>query len=320
MWVGLLFAISACFVWGAIFVIPEFLSDFTGVELVLGRYLMYGTISSALFFRKGFEKARQVPKKAWVMAFIFALISNILYYFGIISGIRFASAPLTVLVIGMAPVVIAIYGNWRVREISFKSMILPGLWMIAGLVLVNVAEVDWSFKEYSLSQYLIGIVGVMVALLAWSWYVVHNARFLKRNPSILSTDWTTAIGVCTFFWVIMMGIAFSLILPKEVDLAKFGHWSNDLLRFLIGITILGAICSWLGCYLWNRASVYLPVSLMGPFLIFESLFGLLYVYFINFRMPSLLEIIGVISMLGGILLSVWLFRRQTNKRLTEKDD
>lgn len=317
MWLGLLFAVSACFVWGAIFIIPEFLSDFTGVEVVLGRYLIYGVISAGIFFRKGFGKAREIPKAAWFKAFAFALLSNIIYYLGIIGGIRFASAPLAVLIIGLAPIVIALYGNWHAREIAFTSMIFPCVWILFGLVMVNVAEVDWTFSTSSLQQYILGFFGVIVALLAWSWYAVHNARFLKRNPHIPSTDWATLIGVCTLFWAVAMGILFAFILEKDVDLSKFTHWSNETFRFLIGVLILGIICSWLGCYLWNRASVYLPVSLMGPFLIFESLFGLLFVYSFDSRLPSLYEVVGVISMLGGILLSVVVFRRQLNRKTTQ---
>jgi len=310
MWLGLFYAISACFVWGMIFVIPEFLPDFTGVEIVLGRYLIYGILSCALFFRKGFSRVHLIPKKAWGMAFAFALLSNILYYLGIVAGVRFVSAPLTVLVIGMAPILIALYGNWHAREIPFVKLIFPCLGMAIGLVLINIAEVDWTFTAYSIQLYVLGVLGVFVGLFGWSWYAVHNARFLKRNPHIPSMEWSSIIGVCTLIWALAMGFLFAFVLHKDVEISKFIHWSSGTFRFLVGVLILGVICSWLGCYLWNRASVYLPVSLMGPFLIFESLFGLLFVYSVDSRFPSLLEVIGVVSMLAGILLSVHIFRRQ----------
>ncbi len=315
MGLGLVFTICACFVWGAIFVVPEYLIDFSGVEVVLGRYLIYGIISCALFFRKGFKKARQIPKRAWVMALVFALFSNILYYLGIIGGIRFASAPLVVLVIGMAPIFIALYGNWHVREISYKSMVFPSAWIVFGLIMINVAEIDWTFTTNSLQQYLLGMFGVLVALIAWSWYAVHNARFLKRHPHIPSTDWSTLIGICTLFWAIGMGVLYGFILKKDLDFTKFTSWSNETARFLVGVILLGVICSWLGCYLWNRASIYLPSSLMGPFLIFESLFGLLFVYTFESRFPSVIEVIGVVSMLGGVLLSIRVFRKQQRRAL-----
>lgn len=310
MWLGLFFAMTACFLWGAIFVVPEFLSDFTGIEIVLGRYFAYGGLSAFLLFRKGLQRVRIMTRQAWVLAFAFAFFANVVYYLGIIAGVRFASGPLTVLIIGMAPILIALYGNWHAREIPFKHLIFPCIWILVGLLLINVAEVDWSFSSYSLKQYFLGLGGVVTAVLAWSWYAVHNARFLKRNPHISSADWTALIGVCTLFCALLMGIFFAFVIEKDVDLSKFAHWSTDLFRFIVGALVLGVVCSWLGCCLWNRASVYLPVSLIGPFLIFESLFGLLFVYGVELRLPSLFEIIGVVSMLGGILLSVYIFHKQ----------
>lgn len=310
MWLGLAFAISACFIWGAIFVIPQFLSDFSPIEVVLGRYFAYGILSCALFFRKGFSKARFIPQAAWITALKFALFANICYYLGIVVGIRFASAPLTVLVTGMVPILIALYGNWHVREISFKKLALPCVCIAFGLMLVNATEIDWSFTENSLQEYLLGLVGVLVALLSWTWFAVHNARFLKLNPTIVSSDWATIVGVCTFFWTLLLGTVFAFFFEGHVEIGKFFHWSDDLARFLIGAGVLGFVCSWMGIACWNRASLYLPVSLMGPFLIFESLFGLLFVYTVDSRLPSLLEILGIVSMMGGIILSVLSFRRQ----------
>ena len=174
MFIGLLFAVGACFVWGLIFVIPQYLSDFSAVEVVLGRYFTYGLLSIILFFRGGFACLRRYNTQTWVYAFLFGLLSNLLYYLGLVAGLRFASPTLTVMVIGMAPILIALYGNWQAREISYRELSIPCLWIGFGLILVNVVEVDWSFQATSLSHYLIGLGGILVALLAWTWYAVHT--------------------------------------------------------------------------------------------------------------------------------------------------
>lgn len=313
MFLGLLFALGACFVWGWIFIIPEFLHDFTGIEVVLGRYLMYGTLSAVLLFRKGFTNLGRYSSRAWSMAFIFALLSNILYYFGIVAGLRFASPPITVLIIGMAPIVIAVYGNWSVREISYRSLVIPFVCIVVGMAFVNATEVDWSFSSYTLQQYLVGLLGILTALLAWSWYAVNNARFLKRNPHIPSSEWATVIGVGTLAWTVVLGVLFSLVLNQEFQVSKFFSWNPSTAQYFMGTFVLGVLCSWLGCFLWNRASSYLPVSLMGPILIFETLFGLLFVFIFQKRFPSVLEFLGVAIMLSGILLSVYIFRKNQFK-------
>lgn len=311
MWIGLLFAISACFVWGLIFVIPDLLSDFSSVEVVLGRYLSYGTLSVFLLFRKGFSVVRSLPLRAWVMALIFGLACNIFYYFGIVTGLRYATPPITVLITGMAPIAITLYGNWHVREISFKALIAPCLWIALGMILVNAKEVNWTFEAGDLQDYLIGLCGVFVALVAWSWYAVHNARFLKKNPQIPSNEWATVIGVGTFIWALILISLFCCGVGTKIEITKFISWSSATARYFIGVGVLGVVCSWLGCFLWNRASTYLPVSLMGPFLIFETLFGLAFVYLYEFRLPTLFEFLGISAMLSGILTTVYVFRKRT---------
>ncbi|MEZ5315716.1 MAG: DMT family transporter [Chlamydiales bacterium] len=314
MWLGLLFAISACFLWGWIFVIPSFLSDFSGLEVVLGRYFVYGLISAILFFKGGLNKARQISKMIWIKALTFAFFSNIIYYLGIIIGLRFASPSLTILIASMSPVAVALYGNWYAREIVFTSMIFPVLCILSGLIIVNIAEIDWTFSSNSLEGYLLGFFAAVISLLAWSWYAVHNARFLKRNPHIDVTEWTSIIGIATLFWACLTTIFFAFIIEKEIDISRFIHFSQETMRFTIAALILGGICSWLPCYLWNRASLYLPVSLMGPFLIFESIFGILLVFSFESHLPSLLEVFGMSTMLGGIILSIIAFRKQLNKK------
>ena len=60
------------------------------------------------------------------------------------------------------------------------------------------------------------------------------------------------------------------------------------MSFLIGCATLGLLCSWVGASLWNKASVFLPVSLAGQLMIFETIFGVLFVYMLNQQMPSLM--------------------------------
>lgn len=203
---GLLYALSACIVWGLIFVIPHYLTDFSAVELTLGRYLCYGLLSAVLLLRKGTWHARRFPMKAWGMALAFALIANVLYYVGVVVGLRYVSAPITVLLLGMCPILVAFYGNWHAREISFRKLIFPTAWIVLGLGLVNFSEIDWTFQLQSFREYFIGLLCVVGAIGGWSWYAVQNARFLKKHSHLPCGDWATVIGVATLFWVVVFGM------------------------------------------------------------------------------------------------------------------
>ena len=310
MFRGLLFAIGACFVWGLIFVMPQYLVDFSPVEVVLGRYLTYGVLSLLLFFRAGTACFKRYTLKTWAIAFFFALLSNLFYYLGLVAGLRFASPTLSVMIVGMAPILIALYGNWQVREIAYRDLAVPCLWIGFGFVLVNAVEIDWSFRATSLAQYAVGLLGIVIALLAWSWYAVHNARFLKRHTHIPGSEWTTVLGVATLAWTFVFGLFFALVSHDLIHPSLLLKLSPAMLRYWGGVTILGVICSWVGCFLWSRASVYLPVSLMGPLLIFETLFGLLFVFAFQKNMPSWIELSGVAAMIIGILMSIFAFRKK----------
>ena len=304
MFRGFIYALGACVVWGLIFVIPHFLTDFSAVELTLGRYLSYGLLSAVLLFRRGTWHARRFPLKAWGWAMMFALVANMFYYLAVVVGLRYVSAPITVLLLGMCPILVAFYGNWHSREISFKKLIFPSAWIVLGLGLVNFTEIDWTFQVQSFKEYFIGLLCVVSAIGGWSWYAVQNARFLKKHSNLPRGEWSTVIGVATLFWVIVFG-AIMVIGPwHELDLPKFAHFTPENMHFLIGTLILGVICSWLGCYLWNEASSFLPLSLMGSLIIFETLFSLTFVFLMQRHLPSVYEYSGIAFMLTGILIAI----------------
>jgi drug/metabolite transporter (DMT)-like permease len=311
MFIGLLCALGACFVWGLIFIIPGFLEEYSPIEMALGRYFTYGCLSLILLFRRGVTSLKTISLRVWGQALIYGLISNVLYYMGIVMGLRYASAPVTVLILGMCPILVALYGNWQVRECQFRALLFPSLCMIFGIVLTNISEIDWSFQKYSFKQYFLGLISAFGALISWGWYAVHNARFLKKNPQIPRSEWSTLIGVSTLIWVLVFGCI--LYQKQLIHFERYNPFIFSLApRFLLGISILGFVCSWIGCTLWNHASSLLPISLMGSLIIFETLFGLMFVYLTEFQFPSTLEWVGITSMLGGIFLSIYSVKKQVH--------
>lgn len=53
--------------------------------------------------------------------------------------------------------------------------------------------------------------------------------------------------------------------------------------------------------MWNKASTLLPVSLAGQLMIFETIFGVIYVFILNWQAPSFLETFGIILLLGAVI-------------------
>jgi drug/metabolite transporter (DMT)-like permease len=73
-----------------------------------------------------------------------------------------------------------------------------------------------------------------------------------------------------------------------------------LISFLIGSLLLGVVVSWGSTLFWNRASTLLPVALTGQLIVFETIFGLLYVFIVEQRWPTGYELLGGLLLLSGV--------------------
>lgn len=298
---GIVYALAACMIWGLIFVVPMFLTGYTPVEVTMGRYVTYGAISLLIFFKFQFR----YPKAIWIKATLYSFVYTVGYYLCVVLALRLSSPAICALLLGLSPITIAFYGNWQEKEISNKRLIIPSLLTLIGLILINIPRL---LSASSLTSYLWGLFFGVLALIGWSWYVVANSRFLKNHPQLRSSDWSTLIGVTCLVWVVLFGLFFSYFFPEQFSYQKCLTFSP---AFVIGSLVLGVICAWLGNYLWNKVSLTLPVSLAGQMTIFETIFGLIFFYIIEKKMPPLLESIGILLFLGAIIYGVRQFSRNS---------
>lgn len=312
MIIGVSLVLAACFIWGLIFVIPQFLIGFSPIEVALGRYFVFGTISLIIMLISGFKKWRHLSLSIWKKAMVYALIVNIVYYLFLVLGLRYSNPSVIALIIGISPISIAFYGNWRNRECDFKQLILPSCLIAIGIVLVNLEAIQMHENMIILHEYVFGLCCGFLSLIAWNWFVVSNAEFLKENPTLPPGDWATLIGVGTLLWVAVIG---SLVwISRSIEpLNQHLELNQELKWFLIGSLTLGFICSWVGSYLWNSASKFLPVSFAGHLTIFETLFGLMFIYLYESRYPTKMELIGIMTLLSGVIMSIYIFKRVSTR-------
>lgn len=299
---GILSALAACFIWGASFVIPIYMEGFSSVEITLGRYLLYG-LTSALLMTNLLRKKRYTLK-TWSQATLLGFLGSLGYYPFIVLSMRYSSPSICALISGITPIAIAFYGNWKKQEVPFSSLVIPSLLIFTGLLLINLPYL--SFEESSI-LHLIGVGFGFIALAAWTWYAVANAHFLKTNTEINSDEWATLIGFTTFLCMIVAIPITGIFFTDALAFDKFTYWSPELGSFLIGCAILGIICSWLANYLWNIASTQLPLMLTSQLLIFETLFGLLFAYIVEWRLPLALESAGTLLLVTAIIYSLRIF-------------
>lgn len=301
MFKGIAFALSACLIWGLIFVIPEFMEGFSPIEIALGRYFFYGIVSLFILLKLRIRGLCSYPADVWMRAFKYSLVITIFYYTCVVLAVQHASPAMCALILGISPITIAFYGNWQQKECSFRSLVLPSVLILAGLIIINAPKLA---ESESRDNYLFGMVCSFLALLAWSWYVVANSRFLKDNPHVATHNWSTLIGVATLCWVIVFAAIVWGFFEEFLELDKHFTYGMELTNFLMGCAVLGLLCSWVGAFLWNTASIHLPVPLAGQLTIFETIFGVIFVYALEKDLPPQQECIGIALLLSAIIYGI----------------
>lgn len=311
---GSLYALAACIIWGLIFVVPLFMEGFTPVEIAIGRYFTYGIFSSAIMLRICLKKRQIYSFSIFLKAIGYSFACSVGYYIFVILSMRYSSPAICTLILGVSPITIAFYGNWKQKECSYQSLIIPSILIVIGLAVINIPSI---MQTSSPSTYILGLFYALLALGAWTWYLVANSAFLKKNAAIDSGDWSTLIGVGTLFWALILGVAALMFFDDQLDFRKYVDAGPELTNFLIGCLVLGFLCSWVGAYLWNKASLYLPVSLAGQLTIMETFFGLSYVYLLEQRMPLLFEFLGILLFVVAIFYGIRVSSQAKVQRIGE---
>ncbi len=297
MFKGILYALAACALWGFVFVIPSLLADYTAFEIAFGRCAIFGLFSLGMLFFQRKEISQVVTSLVWKKAIQFSFVVNIVHYASLVLGLQYAGATLTTAILGLNPIAVIIYGNWMNKEIEFKYLILPCLFSVIGLLALHS---DTIIEEGNHHYY--GVTYALMALGTWVWFVIENRTYLKQNPSLPIQHWVTVVGVATLFWI-------ALAIPFFIStIASLSY------TFISGCAILGIGSSWLAHYFWNCAAQRLPIILAGQLSLFETIFGLLYIYVFRMSLPHFWELTGILLILASIGLAI------RNKQLLLSND
>lgn len=314
---GVGYALIAGLLWGLVFVTPVLLPDYPPAMLAFGRYLAFGVIALPLALR---DRAALVQLTAsdWRAALALAAVGNIAYYLLLATAIRTAGVPLPTMVIGTLPVVIAVCSNLGAREIAWRRLAAPLALVGAGVACVNAAELHRSAPGRTAPDLALGMVLAAGALACWTWYPIHNARWLRRMPRISPGAWATAQGLATLplaavgmlatlGWLGWIGAPATAGVPSAPAFAL--PLGPQPLRFAGLMVALGLLASWLGTLCWNRASQLLPMSLAGQLVVFETLAALLYGFLHRRAWPDALVWIGIGLLLAGVACAARSFGR-----------
>lgn len=306
MLAGVLFAMAAGCLWGLIFVGPLVVPDYPGIMQSAGRYVAFGLIAVPLAWHDR-RRLRQLNSGDWMEALKLSLVGNLLYYAFLASAIQRTGAPVSTMLIGTLPVVISIsanffYGHLEGR-LSWRSLTPALLLILAGLLCVNFAELDARQGAVDLPGYLMGIGLALLAVVCWTWYPLRNARWLRMHPQARPATWATAQGLMTLpLALLAWGLACAqLMLTQPAFSLPFGPRPATFLSLMLAI---GLLCSWLGAMCWNTACQRLPTVIVGPLIVFEILFGLLWTFVWRQSWPPMLTLCGIVCLMAGVIAAM----------------
>ena len=112
MGIGILYALGAGLLWGLVFVGPLIVPDYPAALQSAGRYVAFGLVALPLAWHDR-ARLRGLHASDWIEATRLTLVGNLLYYFCLASAIQRTGAPVSTMIIGTLPVVIAISSNLR---------------------------------------------------------------------------------------------------------------------------------------------------------------------------------------------------------------
>lgn len=179
MLTGILMGLAAGALWGLTFVAPRAVAPYSEIDLAILRYAAFGLTSLALMaVGPRFRPGRLTPRKM-VLALWLGLSGFVVYYVCVAFAVSLSGPAIAPLVIGALPVMLALYGNWRERNVPW-SHIAPSLGLIAlGLLVVNAAAFSTASTPGDQRNVLLGLGLAVLGLFVWFLYAITNARAMR---------------------------------------------------------------------------------------------------------------------------------------------
>jgi drug/metabolite transporter (DMT)-like permease len=292
--------ILAGMVWGLAFLIPDLLDGWGPVTVTAGRYLAYGGLSLVLFIFGG-PALPDAARRHWRPALVFAVTGNVGYYLLLVLGIQLVGAPVTSIIIGVIPVVMAVAGNMLTGAYRWRALAVPIGLVVAGVLVVNGLEVSGADPTHNASTLakMLGVLAALGAVALWTWYGLANAAFLTRNPDLSHTGWATVVGLGTGAVTLVMlplaAVTHQLTTPTDTG-------GRDVLVFVAASVVLGVLVSWGGTALWNVASARVSPTAAGMLINIETLSGFTYIYLALVAWPPVGQLAGFVLILAGVLV------------------
>jgi len=292
MSVGLLAGASTGIFWGLPFLVPQLLKHYSASDIAFGRFFFFGVVS--LFFLPQVVRILRSLGRKDLLKIVLLSASGFWFYSDLLFwAIQKTDGVIASLVLGLLPISIPLFTPGKRKG---GTLFYLGLFLIlVGLLSLFCFPVLTGMRQVR-NPAPLGVFALLVCLALWTGFAISNSRFLQSHPDIPKKDFSSVMGVLSMLFM-------TPIFLSGVSLLEF-MGRGEFPLFLLCSIGLGFGSSWLANWLWNISSFYCPSEISGTLLVFETIFGLLYSFGFEHRLPYGFEFFSIILFLGGVLLSV----------------
>ncbi len=278
--------------WGTPFLAPLILSGYSSIEIAFSRFLFFGMISF-IFLPRLILLLRKFTFNDFLQAILVCATGFWLYTIILFFGVKLTNGVISALIIGTLPLTITLCS-----KPTFNYKLVFGLTLIlAGIIVLLVAPLLQDTIGSSLRNvHLSGIVLLFCALIMWTWYAITNSRFILKHMQMSSLDYTSLMGIISL--VFMLPI---FLLTHDIQ-PMITHPQFPQLIVWGGIMGIGA--SWIANFFWAYCCRNTPPSIYGTLIVSETVFGLIYSFIFQHRLPYLNEFIAILLLISGVIATI----------------
>jgi drug/metabolite transporter (DMT)-like permease len=306
MLLGVLAGLTACALWGLTFVAPLAAQPFTVLDITVLRYAAYGVVSALLMlavprlrpWRAG------VPGRVIALGLVIGALGYVAYFVAAGYAVIFAGPAIPPLVIGLLPVLLAIFGNWHDRSVPWRRLALPLGLILLGTLGVNLETLRVSPDALSARSVTLGLICATAALAIWMMYGIVNSRIMRAAGAPGPLVWTGLQGLGAWFGTLPL-LPFTSFLSGEALPAEPS--SPAFANFVVWALLLGIVGAWVATWFWVLAARKLSLALSAQLIVAESVFGLLYGFAYVGRWPTVAEAVGAAVQIAGVVVAMHIF-------------
>ncbi len=278
--------------WGTPFIAPLILSGYSSIEIAFVRFLFFGIISLVCLPRL-LLLLRKFTLTDFLQAILICAAGFWLYTIILFFGVKLTNGVISALIIGTLPLTITLCS-----KPTFNYKLLVGLTLIlTGIVVLLVVPLLHDATRSSLHNiHLSGIILLFCALILWTWYAIINPRFILKHAQMTSLDYTSLMGVISLIFMLPIFLLTHDLRPLIIH--------PQFPQLIIWGSIMGIGASWIANFFWAYCCRNTPPSIYGTLMVSETLFGLIYSFIFQHRLPYLNEFIAILLLISGVIITI----------------